>query len=115
MVTDKNGQGQFGGPGSGGEGTLQLAPPADILPEPVPIWFAALLAIPCQATAGASGHAVRWHHVRGRAVYTNAGQVTELIQPFGVSLERGQTVTVSWTPGDTTYTVEVCRPFEPGA
>lgn len=89
-----------------------LAPPADILPEPIPVWLAALIAARCQAMANGEERTVRWNHVRGRALYTNAGADTELIQPFGVRLEGGHTVVVSWIPGETAYTVEVCRQFD---
>jgi hypothetical protein len=62
-----------------------------------PIWLAAL----------ASAHSLEWDWCSGKAVYTNAGPVTEHIQPLGVRLERGQTLAVCWLPGDTTYTVEI--------
>ncbi len=89
-----------------------LAPPADILPDPIPVWLAALLAARCQATANGEERAVRWSHFRGRAVYTNAGADAELIQPFGIRLEGGHTVAVSWIPGETAYTVEVYRRYD---
>jgi hypothetical protein len=75
--------------------------------EPVPIWLAALMATSCQATRHGAGSAVCWKSVSGKATYTNAGADTELIQPLGVALGSGQTLAVYWTPGETSYTLEV--------
>ncbi len=75
--------------------------------EPLPIWLAALAAARCQANRDGEDHTVRWNCVSGRALYTNAGADTELIQPLGVRLQRGQTLAVYWLPGETAYTVEV--------
>jgi hypothetical protein len=86
-----------------------LAPAADLMPEPVPVWLAALIAARCAAMADGGIRAVQWNHVRGRAIYTNSGVETELIQPLGVRLAGGDTVAVSWLPGETAYTVEVIR------
>lgn len=95
------------------QGTLpRLAPAADLLPEPVPVWLAALIASRCAAQVDGGIHAVEWNHVRGRAIYTNSGLETELIQPLGVRLAGGDTVAVSWVPGETGYTVEVIRQQE---
>jgi len=77
--------------------------------EPVPIWLAVLLAISCQARRNGENHAVRWDWVSGRALYTNVGRDAEDIEPLGVSLLGGHTMAVYWTPGETTYTVEVYR------
>jgi|SRR5579883_706678 len=87
----------------------RLAVAADMLPEPVPVWLAALIASRCAATVSDGIHAVEWNHVHGRAIYTNSGVETELIQPLGVRLDGGDTVAVSWVPGETAYTVEVIR------
>ena len=73
--------------------------------EPTPIWMAALIASGCHATAADQDHDVRWHQVSGRAVYTNTSASQEVIQPFGVHLQKGDTVAVTWVPGDTAYTV----------
>ena len=89
-----------------------LAPPAEILPEPIPVWLAALIAARCQAMGNGRGRAVRWNHVAGRALYTNAGADPERIEACGIHLEGGHTVAVSWVPGETAYTVEVCRHYE---
>jgi hypothetical protein len=75
--------------------------------EATPIWLAALIATRCQATRAGEGATVSWKSVSGKAVYTNAGVDTEMIQPLGVALEGGQTLAVSWIPGDTAYTLEV--------
>lgn len=80
-------------------------PPA----EPAPIWMAALMAVRCKAQASDDDHAVRWDCIAGRAIYTNSGVDTEQIEPLGVSLQSGQTLAVSWTPGETAYTMEVYR------
>jgi hypothetical protein len=94
--------------GFGGAASAEIQSPA----APVPIWFAALQASHCQAKARGEGRAVRWNCVSGRAVYTNCGQEEETIEPLGVRLEGGHTVAVSWTPGATTYTMEVFRQFD---
>ena len=95
-----------------GPSILPMAPAVDLIPEPVPVWLAALIASRCAAMAGDGLHAVEWNHVRGRAIYTNSSVETELIQPLGVRLAGGDTVAVSWTPGETAYTVEVIRSRE---
>jgi hypothetical protein len=74
---------------------------------PAPIWLAALSAATCRATRSGEAHAVRWDCVSGHVVYTNAGVDTETIQPLGVSLEGGQTLSVCWMPGETAYTLKV--------
>ena len=78
-------------------------------PQPLPIWLAALLARGCEAAANGAARKVEWQCVAGRAVYTNGGHDTEILLPFGVPVACGQTVAVSWRPGDTSYTIELCR------
>ena len=75
--------------------------------EPAPIWFAALVANGCTAMGCAEGRAVSWRHKSGKALYTNSARDAEHIQPFGVSLRRGETLAVWWQPGETAYTLEV--------
>jgi hypothetical protein len=75
--------------------------------EPLPIWMAALIASQCQASSNGGARMVNWRCVSGRAVYTNGDAEVETIQPFGLPLRRGETVAVSWIPGDTAYTVEL--------
>ena len=75
--------------------------------QPVPIWLAALFAIECRATCGNRHHVVPWDCVSGRAIYTNDGATAEIIEPLAVSLERGETLAVSWRPGETGYTMEI--------
>jgi hypothetical protein len=77
--------------------------------EPLPIWMAALIAIRCHACSQGSDRTVNWRCVSGRALYTNGGEEIETIQPFGVPLRRGETVAVSWLPGESAYTVELYR------
>ena len=77
--------------------------------EPMPIWFAALAATPCQANAGGQERAVRWECVAGRALYTNVGTDTEVIQPLDVRLMAGYTLAVYWSPGETAYSMETYR------
>jgi len=79
------------------------------MPEPIPVWLAALIASRCAAAVEGGIRAVEWNHVRGRALYTNSGVETEMIQPLGVRLAGGDTIAVSWVPGETAYTVEVIR------
>ena len=76
--------------------------------EPTPIWMAALMATRCLANRKGQDAAVRWSQVSGKALYTNSGVDPELILPLGVCLRAGQTLAVSWIPGDTAYTLEVC-------
>ncbi len=80
--------------------------------EPVPIWLAVLEATSCEAKRNGEYHAVRWKWDSGRAVYTNAGEDPEHIEPLGVRLKGGHTMAVYWMPGETAYTVEVYRQKE---
>ena len=75
--------------------------------QPVPVWLAALVAAQCLASDGSGRHAIPWDCGSGKAMYTNDGTAAERIEPLGVSLEGGQTLTVYWEPGETGYTVEV--------
>ena len=75
--------------------------------ETAPIWFAALMASDCRASASGAGHAVSWVRVSERALYTNFGSEAEVIQPLGVHLQGGHTLAVSWLPGQSEYTLEV--------
>ena len=72
-----------------------------------PIWFAALLAWQCGAVERAERSRISWRCCAGRALYTNLGPGAEQIHPFGISLERGETLAVWWPPGETTYLLEV--------
>ena len=76
--------------------------------ESTPIWMAALMASRCLANRRGEDCAVRWCNVSGKALYTNSGADPEWIQPLGIYLQGGQTLAIWWTPGDTSYTVEVC-------
>ncbi len=80
--------------------------------EARPIWLAALLATPFRATSATQQREVLWSCIAGRAVYTNSSTETEFIQPLGVKLQRGDTLAVFWTPGESEYTVEVYKPNE---
>jgi hypothetical protein len=80
--------------------------------ETVPIWLAVLEATSCEAKRNGEYHAVRWQWDSGRAVYTNAGEDPEHIEPLGVRLKGGHTMAVYWMPGETAYTVEVYRQKE---
>lgn len=77
------------------------------LSEEMPIWLAALMASHCQATRAGGRAPVSWKSECGKALYTNAGSDTVWILPFGVALPGGQTLAVSWSPGETAYTLEV--------
>ena len=87
-----------GGIGLGGEEGL-LQPPLGrsaapfLLPDqPLsrkPIWLAALVASGCKVKAGELARGVRWSLRADRALYTNAGTVTERIEPFDVVLMPG--------------------------
>ncbi len=71
------------------------------------IWMAALNAASCQAIRKGGDHEIRWNCAAGRALYTNSGAGAETIYPLGVRLECGQTLSVSWIPGETGYSMEV--------
>jgi hypothetical protein len=75
-----------------------------------PIWLAALAATGCEAISARGCHAVGWQWSGGRAIYTNASAHPEWIQPLGVTLDGGQTLSVTWIPGETEYTLDVDRP-----
>jgi hypothetical protein len=81
-----------------------------IAAEPLPIWMAALVARGCEAMVNGAARRIEWRCVSGRAVYTNAGPDTEMLLPFGIPVAGGDSVVVSWLPGDTSYTVELDRP-----
>jgi hypothetical protein len=76
---------------------------------PAPIWLAALAASGCQAVSDRECRPIGWHLVGGRAVYTNLSPQAEVIEPLGVRLDRGETLSVTWIPGDTAYTVSKTR------
>jgi hypothetical protein len=86
---------------------LERCQPATNTGEPLPIWMAALIASRCQVTSQGSDRMVNWRCVSGRALYTNGESDVETIEPFGVPLRRGETVAISWLPGETAYTVEL--------
>jgi hypothetical protein len=88
---------------------LERRQPTTDAADPIPIWMAALIASRCQATSQGPDRMVNWRCVSGRALYTNGDSEVETIEPFGVPLRRGETVAVSWLPGDTAYTVELYR------
>jgi anthranilate phosphoribosyltransferase len=67
--------------------------------ERIPIWMAALL-------ASNAGNEVAWQWHAGRAVYTNRGAESAMIEAFGLEVQRGESVAVTWIPGETAYTVE---------
>jgi hypothetical protein len=75
--------------------------------EPQPIWLAALLASSCLATGKNGVRNVDWQWVSGRAIYTNDGTYTEVIQPFGFPVRSGQSLVVTWLPNDTAYRFEL--------
>ena len=68
--------------------------------EPMPIWMAALIA--SDALSG-----VRWECLAGRAVHTNRRAKPVVLESLGVRVKRGQSVVVTWRPGETEYTVEL--------
>jgi hypothetical protein len=77
-----------------------------------PVWMAALQASGCHAVLRDREHGVDWEWIADRAVYTNNGPGTEVIQPLGISLRSGDTLAVFWAPAQTTYTTETYR--QPG-
>jgi len=72
-----------------------------------PVWMAALAATGCQAISDRGCHSIGWQWEKGRAMYTNAGANPEWIQPLGVTLAGGETLSVTWDAGETAYTLDV--------
>ncbi len=82
----------------------------EMQPTPgAPIWLAALAARGCQAISDRGCHPVGWKWSGGQALYTNASPEPEAIHPLGVTLDRGETLSVTWIPGETEYTLDVAR------
>ena len=73
--------------------------------ESLPIWMAALVASGCEARVNGEALRVEWLCVSDRAVYTNGGDETIVLLPFGVPVRAGESVVVSWLPGETAYTI----------
>lgn len=92
------------------QGALQRCRPPRVMraatADPLPIWFAALIACECRALANDTVHPVLWRGVNNRAIYTNSSTQTERIEPLGILVESGQTVELSWPNGATSYAVE---------
>lgn len=86
-------------------GILRMGTAGDV--EALPVWMSVLEASSCQAQSRRRTHPIRWQHNSGRATYTNLGREEERIEPLGVNVPRGNTVAVTWLPGETGYTVEV--------
>ena len=78
---------------------------------PLPIWFAALIASNCSASGEDGAHSIHWICESGRAVYRNIGLHTEWVESLGVRLNCGDTLSVAWIPGDTSYTINVVHTF----
>jgi hypothetical protein len=83
----------------------------DCHPAP-PVWFAVLVASCCRAVGQKGTHPIHWTFDSGRALYTNAGLFPERIEEFGVQLDGGGTLSVTWRAGDTAYTVEASVQLE---
>jgi hypothetical protein len=79
---------------------------------PLPVWFAALVASNCYASGEGSEHPVHWVCEAGRALYTNCQSHSEWIEALDVRLHVGDTVSVTWIPGETAYTVEILHTFD---
>lgn len=75
-----------------------------------PIWLAALVATGCQVIADGDRRDVGWEFASGSATYTNAGSNPVRIDPFGVKLAGGETLSVTWVPGETEYTLRIDSP-----
>jgi hypothetical protein len=78
--------------------------------ESAPIWLDALLATGCRAVSDRECQPIGWRCVAGRAVYTNLNFHRVEIHPLGITIERGETLSVTWEPGETKYTLDVHRP-----
>jgi hypothetical protein len=69
------------------------------------IWADALRATGCMAKAADESFTIQWQPGEGRLRYTATAMV--IVEPFGVSLEPGDTLEVRWIPGDTGYSTSV--------
>jgi hypothetical protein len=75
--------------------------------ERLPIWMSALLSIGCYATGNNGQRTIAWNCGASQAHYTNGSSDTEVIYPFGIRLGCGETIYVSWLPGETEYSIEL--------
>ena len=73
----------------------------------LPVWMAALIAAECQVIGNGLARKIDWRCRSGRAMYTNLGVETEVIQPFGIAVRSLETVIISWPPGGTGYSVQL--------
>jgi hypothetical protein len=80
--------------------SMERGLPQPIAPDALPVWVAALL-------SSEAGARVRWEWVGGRAVHTNFAVEPEIIEPLGIELRGGESVVVTWQPGETGYTIEL--------
>jgi hypothetical protein len=80
-------------------GPLEAAP-RTTTGEPLPIWLAALVA---------GDLTVNWSCVSGKAFYTNRSSDSLFISSLGVHLDSGQSIFVTWRPGETEYSYELDR------
>jgi hypothetical protein len=69
------------------------------------IWASALIAAGCVARQGDRAEPVAWRPVDGSIRYTATEAV--VVEPFGLSLDAGDTLDVWWKAGDTAYTLAV--------
>ena len=101
-------------------GRESIVPPAHEslqLPEPrqagpMPIWFAALSAAECRAVSEQGCQPVRWDWAAGRAFFTNSCAHAVHVLPLNVLLQVGETLTVTWISGDSSYAVKVYDTLE---
>jgi hypothetical protein len=77
--------------------------------DPLPIWMAALVASECKVHSPHGVREVDWHCLSDHALYTNRDFEPEILLPFGLAVAGGETVVVTWLPGDTGYTVRLER------
>ena len=87
-------------------------PISEIHSESLAIWMSALRESGCSANRNGISRQIDWRFVSGNALYTNGGGEPEWIEPFALQLESGETMIVTWLPGETAYTVER-RPAAP--
>jgi hypothetical protein len=72
----------------------------------LPVWMSALALAPCTVHDDAGTHAIRWQF-DSEAVYFVATATPQILQPFGITLAKGEVATIRWLAGATDPTVEV--------
>ena len=74
-----------------------------------PIWMAALLAARCDGLEPHASGPIPWECRQDAAQFTNRSAAPVYIPAFDLNLHAGETLTVSWRPGSTSFDVVVSQ------